>query len=94
MAMLGTFTQQPAEVLDYDINTDEWLSDDDEIISVTTAVDTGLTVQGAVIFNAGRSVKLWITGGTSGSTYKVEVTMTTDDGRVKQAELRFRIKEL
>jgi hypothetical protein len=51
-------------------------------------------VQGAVIFNAGRSVKLWITGGTSGSTYKVEVTMTTDDGRVKQAELRFRIKEL
>ena len=94
MAMLGTFTKQPAEVLDYDIDADEWMSDDDEIISVTTTVDTGLTVQGAVIFNAGRSVKLWITGGTSGATYKVEVTMTTDDGRVKQAELRFRIKEL
>lgn len=94
MAILGTFSQQPNEVLDYDITADEWLSDDDFIVSVVATADPGLTVQSALVFDGGRAVKLWITGGESGTTYKAEVTMTTDDGRVKQSELRFKIREI
>ena len=94
MALLGTFTQQPNEVLDYDISADEWLSSDDFISSVVTTADSGVTVQGTVISNSGRAVKLWITGGTSGATYKVQVRMTTEDGRVKESELKFKFREV
>jgi Fe-S cluster assembly iron-binding protein IscA len=40
-------------------------------------------------------VKVWVyAGGTSGVTYKVTVLATTNDSRVKEAELKVKIKEV
>jgi len=89
MAVLATYTQQPADRLDYDIPCD--LATGDSIASVTdTVTPSGLTVTS---LNDNPNVKLWVESGTSGVTYKVEVTITTTLGRIKQVELKFKIKD-
>lgn len=91
--ILGTVTQQPAERLDYDIDYVEqaFLTSGETISSAVTVVDVvGLTV---ATMNLSTKVKLWIEGGTAGTTYKVTVTATTSDGRIKQDELKVRIKD-
>lgn len=94
MAVLETFEKQPVDVLDYDIDYSNWLPDVDVVDAVSTNVSpTGLVVNTALITNDGTRVKLWVSGGVDGVTYKVEVTATTSEGRVKQDEIRFRCKE-
>lgn len=94
MAYLETYQQQPSDNLDYDIEYGEFLSDGDTVVSATKTVEpVGLTVTDPVVISDTR-LKVWVTGGTSGSTYKVTVTTTTASGRVKQDELRFRIREI
>lgn len=39
-------------------------------------------------------VKVWLSGGTNGVTYKLTVTITTTAGRVKEVDFRMKIKEL
>ena len=97
MAFLLTRKQQPAERLDYDIwyandpdGSEDWLINGDTIVSVIVSAPTGLNVE-HLFFND--RVKLWVSEGTSGETYKVTVTVTTVEGRIKQSELRFRIKD-
>lgn len=91
--MLGTVTKQPADVLDYDIDFSQWLPADDAVLSVTTAVEpTGvLVVDYTQVLSP--TVKVWVSGGTDGSTYKVTLTATTDGGRVKQEEFKVRVKD-
>lgn len=94
MAVIATFEIQPSEVLDYDVDYASWLADGDTITSVTTQVTPPdeLNVVSNII-QSGQRVKVWVSDGIDGTTYKVEVTITTDDGRVKQDEVRFRCKE-
>lgn len=94
MALLGTFTKQPGETLDYDIEGGDWLPRDDEIISVAAVADAGISIGSTSIIDSGRTVKVWIFGGTSGTTYKVQVTMTTDDGRIKENEFKIKVREV
>lgn len=95
MAILGRFTKQTVDVSDYDIDASEWLSEDDFVLSATSAVTpSGLTIQSTSIIDAGKTVKVWLSGGTNGTTYKIDVTMTTDDGRVKQSEFTLKIKDI
>ena len=91
--ILGTFSKQPVEVLDYDIDCTDWLVSDDLLASATAVVDTaGLTVDSVLV--ASPRIKVWLSGGTNGATYKVTVTITTDDGRVKQVEFRVRVRDV
>lgn len=94
MALLGTFSKQPAEVLDYDISFDQFLPITDTITGVVTTADTGVTVASSTIISAGRGVKVWVSGGTSGTTYKVQVRITSGDGRVKEAEFKVKVLEV
>lgn len=95
MALIGTFSQQPDESLDYDVDYTDWLTDGDTVYGATVGVTpTGLTVSSPVLVDADKRVKLWVSGGVSGTAYKVEVTATTVLGRVKQDEVRFRIREV
>lgn len=94
MAVLETFEKQPADILDYDIDYVNWLPKNDFVSSVsTTTSPPGLDVDAAIVINDGTRVKLWVSGGDAGETYKVEVTVTTNLSRVKQDEVRFRVKE-
>lgn len=98
--ILGTKTQQPDELLDYDISYKNWLVGTDRIATVNATVEPPYDVdtnpdglRATYLSHDGEVVKLWVRGGISGTTYKVELTIETDDGRIKQDELRFKIKE-
>lgn len=91
--MLGTFPKQPVEVKDYDLDYSEWLTDGDNVESATVVSDiAGLTIES--VFIADPRVKIWLSGGTSGITYKLTVTTTTADGRVKQDEFKVKVKDV
>lgn len=89
---LATFTKQPIERLDYDVLYDDWLTPGDGLRSVQLTIDKpGLTStqQNVSAF----ALKVWLAGGTDGVTYKVTVTVETDDGRIKQDEFKIKVKE-
>lgn len=90
--MLGQVQKQPVEVLDYDIDFARWLVDD-TITSAEAVItpDGSLSVQ--TIDVDPTLVKVWLTGGDSGVTYKVEVTVQTAGGRVGQVEFKVRVKD-
>lgn len=93
MGILAKFVKQPADIQDYDIDFNEYLTaNSDTAASHTSTVDAGITKQSSVM--ADGVVKVWLSGGTSGETYKVTVTVTTTAGRVKQAEIAVKVKEV
>lgn len=90
---LGTVTQQPTERLSYTIDYTDALTDGDNIDTATATVSpAGLLIQNVSPIDP--RVRFWVTGGVSGTTYKVTVTANTADGRTFQDELTFKIKEL
>ncbi len=100
MTLLGKFEQQPAETLDYEISFDEYLPSDDFIqsvgdVTVEISPTGGLFQVGPTILQEdSRSVKVWLSGGTDRVTYKITVTATTAQGRVKQNEFKVKIKDI
>jgi hypothetical protein len=95
MSILARFQKQPAEIQDYDIDFSEWLSDLADTApgpngSVVT-VEAGLTILYSTLTNG--VVKVWTSGGTDGTTYKITATLTTTGSRVKQAEIKIKVKE-
>lgn len=95
MTTLEKFQKQPADIQDYDIDFGDWLAefdDDDTLASFTATAETGVTLDPAAS-RSGDVVKVWVTGGTTGTNYKVTVTGTTTLGRVKQVEITVKVKE-
>lgn len=94
MAILGTFTQQPHEVLDYDFDYSEWISTGDIIVAAVATSDTGLTLGSTIIDpSTHKIIKQWISGGTDNNVYKVQIRATTAGGRVKEIEFKIKIRE-
>lgn len=108
MATIGSYTKQPAEVVDYDIDFSEYLPVDDFIASAgnpavpvsASIVATSLTetpallgIESAYVINGGKTLKQWVTGGTHGVKYKVTVRITSTGGRVKEVEFVVRVKD-
>jgi hypothetical protein len=90
--ILATYTKQPADVLDYDVEYADFLGGVDALSSVTHAVaPSGLTVSLVSIIDT--RVKVWVSGGVNGMTYKVTLVATTADGRVKEADFKIRVKD-
>lgn len=92
MAILSTFEKQPSEIQDYDIDFSEWLAAfPDTATDYTVTVDAGIT-KGDTSMTGG-VVKVWLSDGTSGTTYKVAAKITTAGGRVKEDEIKIKVKE-
>lgn len=99
MAVLTTYTQQPADRLDYDVyyaaspdGTPDFLEPGDSVASITTSVSPAdLIISGVLVTPR---VKLWVEGGVTGVTYKITITATTTLGRVKQDEIKIKVREL
>lgn len=90
---LGNFSKQPVEVKDYDIDYSEWLTPGDNVKSAeVTVAPTGLTIESTFINDP--RVKIWLSGGADGTQYKLTVTTTTADGRVKQDEFKVKVKDV
>lgn len=93
VAILGKFVKQPADVLSYDFDYTPWLEDlDDTIVSHTMVIEPGATI----VTHARQAgvIRVFVAGGTDGQQYKVTCTATTAGGRVKQAEIVIKIKEV
>lgn len=89
---LGTFTKQPVDVKDYDLDYSEWLVAADTVEAAEVTVEpSGLTV--GSVFTQDKKIKVWLSAGTNGTVYKLTVTMTTADGRVKQDEFKVKVKD-
>lgn len=89
---LGTFTKQPVEVKDYDLDYSEWLVAADTVEAAEVTVEpAGLTVRS--VFTQDKKIKVWLSAGTNGTVYNLTVTMTTAYGRVKQDEFKVKVKD-
>jgi len=92
MAILKKWIKQPSEVQDYDISFAAWLAALlDTAVSFTVTVESGITLASSVL--ADGVVKVWLSGGTNGTKYKVTVTITTTGGRVKEDEILIDVVE-
>ena len=90
---LDKYTKQPADTEDFDISfVDYLIARDDTGSSLTVTVDDGITLVSSNLV-AGVA-KVWLSGGTTGTTYKITATLTTTGGRIKQHEILVRVKEL
>lgn len=89
---LGSFVKQPIEKTDYDIDFREWMTPGDNVRNAVVVVDPpGLTNTQTVVNDP--RVKMWFSGGADGVTYRISVTITTEDGRVKQVEYKIKVKD-
>lgn len=90
---LGNITQQPDERLSYTVSYEESLTEGDNVETASALVEpAGLVIDNVAVYDP--RVKLWASGGVSGVTYKVTLTVNTADGRIFQDELFFKIKEV
>lgn len=90
---LGTGRQQPTERLLYSAEYAEVLADGDTLKQVAaTLAPTGLLIENATV--AGSQVRFWASGGTSGTSYVVTLTVETWGGRIFQDEVTIRVKEI
>ena len=96
MSVLEKFTKQPGETQDYDISFVDYLaalSDTQKSASpLAVTADTGITLLSSTCV-AGVA-KVWLSGGTDGTTYKITATLTTTGGRIKEAEIAIKVKEI
>jgi hypothetical protein len=91
MSLLGRFTKQPAEVLDYDVDfTDFFEGRTDTPASFSVVAEPGITVIGSS--RSGNVVKVLLSGGTDGTAYKVTVLLTTTTGVVREADFQVTVK--
>jgi len=103
---MKTFTKQPSEVLGYDIDMTAWFDPlvDDYIVAapapavtITPAVPGDTTLTCTEVIRIGDPcyiVKVWLSGGTSGNSYKVTTVLNTHDGRVKEIDFTMMVQEI
>lgn len=91
---MNLFQKQPADQLDYDLDFSEWLADGDTITgtSAVSDVPTELVILSASV--ADQTVKIWVSGGLDGSTYKVTATVSTSQGRIKELDFKIRVRDI
>lgn len=75
------FIKDPAATLDYKFDWSRWLASDETIASFTVTVDVGLTKSSAASADSGKSVIVWLSGGTLNSRYNVVCQIVTTAAR-------------
>ena len=98
------FEKQPGDTEDYDLDFADYFTDEngvataDTVLSASAIADAGITLGDTVIDAANKKVKQWVSGGTTGTTYKITVTMTSTligtVSRVKEVEFKVKVKEV
>ncbi len=97
--LLGTFNKQPSEVYDYDFDYAEWLTVGDNLESCVVTVfpddsaePDGLKIETVIVIDP--ILKIWLKGGKNSTTYKITLTSTTADGRIKEDEIKIKVKDI
>ena len=100
MPMLGSVTKQPSETELYSIDYSNDLDSVNTFVILGTAVvDLEGSLEGlpiidtALIDPTAQQVKLFVSGGTAGSIYKITVRIQTDTGRILEDDFKLKIKD-
>ena len=88
---MDLFSKDPEAVLDYAVDWSEWLQSGETISSYTVTVPTGLTKDSDS--SASGVITVWLSGGTAGTVYSVEVKITTSLGRTDERTFKIRCIE-
>jgi len=92
---MSMILKDPEAVLDYAWNWANWLdtstTPNESIIAHTITVPSGLTLESSTA--ASGSVTAWISGGTVGTTYRVECLIVTTAGRTDERSLWITVQE-
>lgn len=80
--------QHPLDDLDHAVDFVDWLNTGDTLASCVVTVTSGITLGTATKAPAisGTDVVFWLTGGTAGQEYYVQVTAETAGGRRKTVD--------
>jgi len=91
---LGTVTQQPNERKSYSFVYNDALDYGDEIESVISCETVPGDMDVPPILATNQRVRIFCSGGTDGSIYKLTVRVQTSGGEILEDELIIRIKEV
>lgn len=87
------FNKQPADVLDYDIDASEWLTAGDNVISAAVTITPAGAMTNSNKTVSDDRIKIWLSGGDDGVTYKVTTIITTEDARTKEVDFEVKVKD-
>lgn len=90
---MNIFQKQPADQLDYELDFSEWLSGGDTIAGAVAVSSTPDELMIETVQTFSQSIKVWVSGGEDGQTYKVTATVTTAQGRVKELDFKIRVRD-
>lgn len=97
MAILGSMTKQPNEILDFDIDYTTVLAGRVDTLTtptVTITPSTGVPITAPTPTISGNKVKVVVSAGTDAITYKVTVTvLTTPAGLKYEDEVNIVVQE-
>lgn len=92
---IGTIKKQPSEVRTLSIKYDEALDVGDEISLIESCVvDPAGEVTVSPQLATTKRVRLWISGGVDGGTYKVTVITNTVGGETHEDEVIVKVAEI
>jgi hypothetical protein len=99
---MDSFTKQPSEALDYDIDLTEWATTGDTVTKTEVSVDSSVYAGSYASTGIDISIsndttfipKLWVSNGVDGTVYLVSVQITTSEGRLKEVDFKMKIKEI
>jgi hypothetical protein len=100
MAVIGSYSMQPHERLDFDTNCTDLVGIDDQVSEVTAVVTPATGLDLNVLINPSKTgVKTWVGPSAPGAlstpgSYKVDLRIKTLLGRTREGELKFKIKEV
>ena len=94
MPLIQLREQHPGDVLDHALPFADWL-DGDELATLAVVVSAGITLGtgGKAPAISGDDVVFWLSGGVSGTTYAVEVTVTTTGGRTRVVDCQITVTD-
>ncbi|MFY9174404.1 MAG: hypothetical protein WAO24_03565 [Peptococcia bacterium] len=77
--------KDPSAVLDYVFDWTGWLATGETISSYTVTAQSGITLDSDSATDD--TVTVWLSGGTSGSRYRVSCKITTNAGRIDERSM-------
>lgn len=94
MSVLKTFTKDPSDVLDYDVdwNDDNWLGTDTISGTPVWTLPAGIVKDSQS--NTTTVATIWLSGGTANQDYDVACKVTTAAGRTAERTIKIQVRNL
>lgn len=93
---LATFIKAPAERKRYTLDYSDWLDTGETVASIVFSVSPSTTntlqIDAYAIANPATSVVFFANYGDAGTTYTVDIRMTTSGGQIKEDTVLFSVR--